>query len=186
VSGAGPEPSGKVPEADGSKSWGIEVLSDRHNFKDFTCGQKWLDQYLHGHAWTNQQTGYGRTYLAIDDAKYVGGFYTLSMASVHFNHLPDDLARRVPKYPMPVALIGCLAVDKTIQKSGLGTLLLIDSMQRIVQASEIVAARAVEVLAINDEAKDWYQRFGFLPFKDNPRHLYLPMATAREVVGRSQ
>ena len=59
-------------------------------------------------------------------------------------------------------------------------------MRRIVQASEIIAARAVEILAINDAARDWYLRFGFLPFKDNPRHLYLPMATARAVVERSQ
>lgn len=107
------------------------------------------------------------------------------MASVHFTHLSDDLARHVPEYPMPVALIGCLAVTRSAQGKGLGSVLLIDAMRRVVQASEIVAARAVEVLAINDRAKEWYLRFGFSAFKDSPRHLYLPMATVREVVERS-
>jgi ribosomal protein S18 acetylase RimI-like enzyme len=177
-------PSGQAAD-ELPKNWRIEVLSGTHDLRGFVCGVDFLDKYITQHARRNQEMGYGRTYVALDATSRVCGYSTIAMGNVHFEHLPDDLSRRVPRYPMPVALLGCLAVTAKYQRCGLGRLLLVDAMRRIVEASEIIAARAVEVLAINEEARNWYQKFGFLPFRDNELHLYLPMHTVKEVVHRS-
>jgi ribosomal protein S18 acetylase RimI-like enzyme len=164
-------------------SWEIQPLTDRHDRKGFTCGYPWLDAYLRQHALRNQELGYGRSYVAVPlGASRVEGFYTLSMGSVAFANLPDGLAARVPKYPMPVAHMGCLAVRSDRQGRGLGGLLLIDALRRVVAAAEVIAARAVEVKAIDEKARDWYAGYGFLPFRDAPLHLYLPMQTVRSLV----
>ena len=162
----------------------IEPLTPRHDRAGFQCGKPWLDRYIQQFALRNQQLGYGKTYVVIsDDApRVVEGYYTLSMGSVLFAELPDELAQRVPKYPMPVAHIGCLAVSSKCQRQGLGGLLLVDAMRRILTAVDIVAARALEVRAIDDEARDWYVKYGFAPFRDAPLHLYLPMETVRQLV----
>lgn len=165
-------------------SWEVQPLTDRHDRAGFACGYPWLDAYLRQHALRNQELGYGRTYVAVPTggASPVEGFYTLSMSSVAFANLPDDFAARVPKYPMPVAHMGCLAVRQDRQGRGLGGLLLVDALRRVIAAAEVIAARAVEVKAIDAKARDWYAGYGFLPFRDAPLHLYLPMQTVRSLV----
>ena len=166
----------------------IQPLSVRHDRKSFECGKPWLDNYIRQHALRNQEAGYGRTYVAVPtDAPATGdGYYTLSMGSVAFAHLPDELAARAPKYPMPVAHMGCLAVRTGLQGQGLGRLLLIDALRRVLAAADIIAARAVEVKAIDEPARDWYAAYGFLPFRDAPLHLYLPMQTVRALAQAAQ
>jgi hypothetical protein len=90
----------------------IELLTAAHNCSQFTCGNDWLDKYLRKHALRNQQKGYGKTYVAVrEGGARVDGYYTVSMSSVQFENLPDDLRfAGMPKYPMPAAHIGCLAV----------------------------------------------------------------------------
>lgn len=166
---------------DPPRKWRIEALSDRHDLAGFVCRVEFLDKYVN-YAKRNQELGYGRTYVGLDANDHVCGYSTIAMGHVFFDHLPDNLKRRAPKYPMPAALLCCLAVATPCQKSGLGTLLLMDALHHMVQASEIIAARVVEVLAISKEAKNWYSRFGFLPFLDDELHLYLPMDTVRTTI----
>jgi ribosomal protein S18 acetylase RimI-like enzyme len=135
----------------------------------------------------NQANGYGKTYVAVgNDSKITIGYYTVSMSSVQFLNLPDSLIyTTMPKYPMPTAHLGCLAVRKEAQRKGLGSLLLVDAMKRMICASEVVAARAIDVKAADEPIKDWYIEYGFSPFKDivgPPFHLFLPIDTARKIV----
>lgn len=165
-------------------NWEVQPLSAAHDRKSFECGNAWLDSYIRQHAVRNQELGYGRTYVAVEagGAASVDGYYTISMGAVAFASPPDALAARVPKYPMPVAHLGCLAVRKGLQGQGLGRLLLVDALRRVLAATESIAARAVEVKAIDEPARDWYTAYGFLPFRDSPLHLYLPMSTVRALV----
>lgn len=161
----------------------IAALGRDHLRDDFDCGKQPLNDYLRLHALKNQTLGYGRTYVAMrQGSRLVEGFYTVSMSSVRFDHLPDALSTRVPKYPMPVAHLGKLAIRKECQRKGLGKLLLIDAFRRVLTASDLVAARALDAITLDDDAKQWYLRYGFLAFKDNPQHLYLPMDTIRKIV----
>lgn len=169
----------------------IEPLDAGHDCSHFACGQPWLDKYLRGHALTNQTRGYGKIYVAVrDDAsRRIDGYYTVSMSSVQFEHLPDPLRfPAMPKYPMPAAHLGCLAVASDCQRQGLGGILLIDALRRMTAAADLVAARAVEVKAIDDAARQWYADYGFLPFKNAggpPFQLFMPMETARRIVAET-
>ncbi len=164
----------------------IGPLAAHHDVSVFDCGEPWLNNYLRQHAAANQRLGYGRTYAATPAASpLVEGYYTVAMGSVVFQNLPDPLAIRVPRYPMPVVHLGCLAVDCGVQGLGLGDFLLIDAFRRAVAAADVVAARALDVKAISDRARNWYLDRGFLPFRDNPDHLYLPMDTVRMVAAKA-
>jgi ribosomal protein S18 acetylase RimI-like enzyme len=161
----------------------IQPLSDVHDHGQFSCGKPPLDDYIRKFAAQNQQLGYGRTYVAIRaGTNRVEGYYTISMSSVAFKELPPALARRSRRYPMPAAHLARLAVDESCQRQGLGEILLMSSIERMIAASEIVAARAIDVWAIDDEAKAWYERYGFVAFRDSPQHLFLPMDTARKLL----
>jgi GNAT superfamily N-acetyltransferase len=85
----------------------------------------------------------------------------------------------LPRTDVPVVLLGRLAVDRSTQGQGLGALLLIDALRRAQFLSDQIGIRAVEVEAIDDAARDFYQRFGFTPLADAPRHLYLSMQAIR-------
>ena len=161
----------------------IEKLSSDHHRGEFDCGKAWLNEYIRRHALNNEALGYGRTYVAVrDGSSAVRGFFTVSMSSVMFENLPEELAQGVPRYPMPVSHLGCLAVQHDEQRKGLGSLLLIDAFSRILAASDLIAARALEVKAKDAEVAEWYVRRGFLKFKDHPQHLYLPLDTIRQIV----
>lgn len=168
-----------------SVSPSIEPLGPHHDGSVFDCGEAWLNAYIRRHAAENQELGYGRTYVATrGDSPLIEGYYTLAMGSVMFQNLPEALARHVPRYPMPVAHLGCLAVDSRLQDHGLGRLLLMDAFRRVITAADVVAARALDVKAISERARRWYLERKFLPFRDDPTHLYLPMATVRAVVAQ--
>ena len=105
------------------------------------------------------------------------GFYTLSALSIDLGALPEGLARRLPRHPVPAALIGRLAVDRHAQGRGLGKLLLADAVQRTLAASEQVAVYAMVVDAKNDDARRFYRSYGFLALVDEPMRLFLPLGS---------
>ena len=169
-------------------SWRVEPLRPEHRHVDFTCGTEWLDRYLRQHAARNQARGYGKTYVYVpdDDARRVDGYYTVSMSSVQFENLPPPLRfSNMPKYPMPAAHMGCFAIANALQRQGHGRVLFIDALRRMVAGAEIVAARAVEVKAFDEAAKAYWTTYGFQSFTDlgsPPFHMFLPMATAEQIV----
>jgi len=107
----------------------------------------------------------------------IAGYYTVSMSSIDVRVIPG--VRRGLPAQVSTALIGRLAVDERHQRQGLGELLLSDALRRICQAAEHVAAHAIVLDSIDDDAKQFYKRYGFLGLSDDPLHLFLPLATAR-------
>ena len=161
----------------------IAALEARHDRSAFSCGKPPLDDYIRKYAQQNQERGYGKTYVAVRDRSVVvDGFFTLAMTSVAFANLPEALRKRCPKYPMPAALLAQLAIDRASQGQRLGQRLLFEAIGRIVVASEVIAARAIVVKAIDDDAAGFYLKYGFLPLHDLSGHLYLPLETARGVL----
>jgi ribosomal protein S18 acetylase RimI-like enzyme len=95
--------------------------------------------------------------------------------SIDISELPDHRARRLPRHPVPAALIGRLAVDRAAQRKGLGRLLLADAVQRTVGVSEQLAIHAVVVDAKNEPAREFYRAYGFRSLADQPMRLFLPL-----------
>jgi GNAT superfamily N-acetyltransferase len=100
---------------------------------------------------------------------------------VSYEALPVDQAKGLPRIDLPVVLIGRLAVDRRVQGRRLGEFLLIDALRRAEYLAGKLGIRAVEVHAINDEARRFYERYGFLSLLDDPRHLFLPMHIVRKL-----
>lgn len=155
----------------------ITPLGGRHDRKSFRCGEDSLDQYLHRYASQDVRRRVNRVFVAAraDAPETVLGYYSLSAGSLEAVNLPEQLQRRLPRYPVPVVLLGRLAVADTHQGLGLGSLLLADALKRIAQANEVMAVYAVVVDALDDRAAEFYRQFGFIPLPSRPLKLFLPL-----------
>ena len=157
----------------------IEPLGRRHDRAAFSCGLPELDRYLARQAGQDVRRRVARVFVCTArDADAILGFYTLSALSIDLAALPDALSRKLPRHPVPCALIGRLAVDRAAHGSGLGRMLLADAVSRTVAAGESVAMHALIVDAANENAKRFYERFGFAPLADQPMRLFLPLGHA--------
>ena len=154
----------------------ITALNSKHQRKQFDCGETSLNTYLQQYARQNIKLRINKVFVAtpIDSARTVMGYYTLSAGSIGAENLPQAQKRRLPNYPVPVALLGRLAVDKNYQGQRLGTILLADAIKRVEQASEVLAVYAIVVDALNPSAAEFYQQFGFIVFPEKPLKLFLP------------
>lgn len=150
----------------------------RHRREDFFCGDDALDQFLRSHARKYFERGLGVTWIATTakEPARIDGYYTLAMNAL----LADELqSPRIRLSRIPVVLLGRLAVDNRAQGQGLGTHLLMHALYTAYHISLIVGAHAVLVDPINERAKSWYIRYGFIPLPGAPTRLLLPMATLR-------
>jgi GNAT superfamily N-acetyltransferase len=141
----------------------IESLSDSHDRKAFSCGNDSLDRYLRQQAGQDSRRGIASIFVAseVDRPSKVLGYFTLSAAAIAPQNLPIELARRLPRQMMPAALIGRLAVDSSVARRGLGSVLLVNAINRAMLAAETVAMWAVAVNPIDDTAREFYAAFGF-------------------------
>ena len=155
----------------------IAALNTGHLRKAFDCGEPSLNSYLQRYARQNIKHRINRVFVAtpINLEKTIVGYYTLSAGSINVDDLPPEQKRRLPQYPVPVALLGRLAIDKQYQGQRLGSILLADAVQRVEQASEVLAVYAIVVEALNTSVAEFYQTFGFIPFNNQPLKLFLPM-----------
>jgi GNAT superfamily N-acetyltransferase len=158
--------------------WVIEPLSRAHERGEFCCGKGPLDQFLHSLVSQYEKRRLGRTYVVTRPSeKRVLGYYTLASGAVSFEKLPAKAAKKLPRHPVPVVLLARLAVDQSTQGQGLGRVLLTDALRRCLALANQLGVHAVEVDAIDEQAKAFYEKYGFVALEDNPRHLYLPIAT---------
>jgi GNAT superfamily N-acetyltransferase len=109
------------------------------------------------------------------------GYYCLSTGAVSHAEAPRLLRHNMPD-PTPVMIIGRLAVDKAWQGRGIGAALLKDALQRILQASALVGARAVLVHVLDTETIPFYAAYGFRSFPSDPRTMFLPMEVLKAAV----
>lgn len=149
----------------------------RHNRVDFRCGVLELDDYLHRYAAQQSARGVSAVYVLINSAQpsRILGFYTLSAAQVDGVQISESDRKKLPRYPVPCFRMGRLACSAEHRGEGLGKLLLGCAVDRCLQARKQVAAFALLVDAKNDNAKAFYQHYGFTPCTDSPRTLYLPL-----------
>lgn len=152
----------------------IEPLDRQHLRQDFDCEEESLNTYLKNFARQNAEKGLGRTFVAIKPPDLgICGYYTLSSGSTSF----ENVIEKLPRYPVPTVLLGRLALDKNFKGAGLGRLLLVDALKRTVSVSDQLGIFAVEVFALNDEARKFYLKYGFVEFRDQPMRLYIPIKT---------
>jgi GNAT superfamily N-acetyltransferase len=161
--------------------WRIEPLRASDERGEFCCGKAPLDDFLGLRASQYEKRRLGRTFVALyPGAMRVAGYYTLAAGAVAVTNLPPEAAKRLPKHPVPVILLGRLAVDQKARGQGLGKALLRDALRRSLDLSEQLGLFAVEVLAIDADAKEFYTKYGFVPLADNNLHLFLPISTIEE------
>lgn len=160
---------------------------DQHSH--FQCGEHALDDFFARHALPNSQMSIGKTFVVRSQSEQgetlIKGFYTLSMASLRSKDLQDVIEARLPRYPMPVALIGRLAVSTQAQGQGLGGTLLVDALDRIAQASEQLGCLGVIVDAKTAAAMSFYEHYGFVPLSEEgwPRRMFMPIDTVYQALG---
>jgi len=145
-------------------------LQASHDVTRFDCAKVALNDWIRDTALRSE----GRTarcYVALQ-RNVVVGFYCLAAGAVQHQGAPRKLRQNSPD-PIPVVIIGRLAVDKTLQGQGIGRGLLKDALQRITKASELVGARAVLVHAVDQEAVPFYARYGFRAFPLGNQTLFL-------------
>jgi GNAT superfamily N-acetyltransferase len=167
-----------------AEDWLIVPLGGTHVRDPFDSGDQHLDTFLKRYASQNEDRGLSRTYVLVTGHEpRVFGYYSISNGSVRSDHFPEEESKRLPKYPTPVVHLGRLAIDRTLQGQGLGSLLLADAVRKAHQVSLISAAYAIEVVAKSDAAKRFYEKHGFKSFSDDPLHLFLNMKVARKLFG---
>src|SRR5207249_1983008 len=112
-------------------AWQIERLRPAHDRGSFSCGKPSLDEFIHRLATQYERRDIARTYVAVAPRQHlVLGYYTLSSGSVAFASIPDEVSKKIPRHPLPVALLGRLAVDQSVQGQRLGATLLLDALKR--------------------------------------------------------
>lgn len=162
----------------------IEPLTRRHVRQEFFCGIGELDEYLKRQAGQDMRRNVARVFVAsLDRSPVIAGYYSLSAASIEFSNLPEDLKRKLPRYPIPAARIGRLAIDARHQGMGLGAYLLMDALNRVIAASDLVAMQAVIVDATGKKARSFYLHYGFQNFQDQPLKLFIPIKTVVKMRG---
>ena len=155
-----------------------EPISGRHDVSRFTSGAESLDIWLRRKARLNEAKGGSRTYVVCEGDRVIG-FYSLAASSVERRRVSSRVGRSMPE-PVPVILLGQLAVDTAYRGKGLGADLLADAAKRTLAAADVIGARALVVQAIDDEAKGFYERFGFRPFSSRePLMLVLRVSDLR-------
>lgn len=137
-----------------------QLLIAAHDVSEFDCGHPTLDYWLRQHALLNQERRASRTYVVLKE-RTVKAYYSMAAGSIAHEHATGRIRRNMPD-PVPVALLGRLAVDRSIQGRGYGLGLLKDALSRVVLAADLLAVRGVLVDAIDDEAKRFYVKFGFV------------------------
>ncbi len=149
------------------------LLTPESDLSGFTCGVASLDDWLKRRANANQVSGASRTYVVCEGNRVVG-YYCVASGALALGEAPGFIRRNMPD-PVPMAILGRLAVDQSWQGKGLGAALLRDAVGRIVGASDILGIRGLLVHAISAEAKAFYEHYGFLASPKQPMTLILSL-----------
>ncbi|MCW2479974.1 GNAT family N-acetyltransferase [Candidatus Symbiopectobacterium sp. NZEC135] len=152
-----------------------ELLLPQHSVVDFRCSEPLLDEWLKRKALKNQTIGASRTFVVCESGNnQVVGYYALATGSVQRQMAPGALRRNMPD-PMPVLVLGRLAIDERYQGRGIGAGLLKDAVLRSRQVAEQVGTKALLVHALSEDAKAFYLHWGFTSSELQPNTLLLPL-----------
>jgi GNAT superfamily N-acetyltransferase len=159
-----------------------EKLNSAHDVSQFDCGEPALDDWLRRRALDNEERGASRTYV-VCQGRRVTGYYALAAGAVVHTAATGKIRRNMPD-PVPVMVIGRLAIDRSFQGHGIGAALLRDAVLRTVQAAEIAGIRAILVHAISERARQFYIGCGFAASPVDPMTLMISVAEAATILGQ--
>jgi len=158
------------------------LIEENDAVAEFTCGNQALDDWLKNQAYKNQVNGASRTYVVCYDTEIVG-YYSLATGSINRGNAPGKIGRNMPN-PIPVIVLGRLAVDANHQGKGIGKGLIKDAVRRTLEVSEVVGVRALVVHAIDEAAKQFYSnKCGFKPSKIDEFTLLVTLKDIKKTLG---
>jgi GNAT superfamily N-acetyltransferase len=158
----------------------IEPFVSKRKVGDFDCGYPTLNNYIQTLALKSTRKGYGRTYLATDETGRVVGYYALATGTVQVGDVPD--AESLMPTDVPVVRLGRLAVRADCQRRGYGTQLLIHACKQTLNVADLVGVAFLEVHTLYEEARNFYVKYGFIPFLDDRMHMFLSIEAIRRLV----
>ena len=154
-----------------------ETLSEKHERKEFSCGEELLNNYIRQYAKQDQKRRVAAVFVLPGEKKLIRGYYTLSSTQIPSEILPERILKKLPSHPFqPATLLGRLAVAESHQGQGVGEMLLIDALFRSYNLSEQIGSIAVVVDALNKKAASFYKNYGFIKLAGGKR-LFLPIKT---------
>lgn len=157
-----------------------QPLSDEHDVADFDSGEPALDDWLRRRAAKNQANGSSRTYVVCEGDRVIG-YYCLAAGAIGHAEAPSTMRRNRPD-PVPVLVLGRLAIHKSHHQQGIGTALLNDAIRRAIQAAGIAGVTALLVHAISEQARRFYLSRGFVESPVKPMTLCLMLATVDQAL----
>ena len=152
-----------------------EPLTATHRLDTFACGEAELDDWLKRRALANQASGASRTFVVSESDGRVYGYYAMAAGAVSHQLATTRVRRNMPD-PVPVMVLGRLAVDRSMHGQGIGAALLQDAVHRAVAVAKNAGVRALLVHALHDRAKQFYELYGFQPSPLDPMTLMLRLA----------
>lgn len=155
------------------------LLGPDHDIQPFDCGKPTLNDWLKKRAVKAQRIGSSaRTYVVCSPAAQVIGYYALATGSVNREDVPGKVKKNMPN-PIPVVLLGRLAIDQSFKGQGIGVGLLKDALMRVLNAAEQIGVRAVLVHALDETARNFYLKHGFY---ESPTNELTLMITVEEIM----
>jgi ribosomal protein S18 acetylase RimI-like enzyme len=153
----------------------LAQLASAHDRSVFHCGSEALDRYLREQVTQDIRRRITACFVALTHEQRIVGYYTLASASVPLLDLPQEIRKKMPRYPaVPAVRMGRLAVDRFFARQGLGGALLADAIARATKSE--IAAYALIVEAKDEAAAGFYHHHGFITLPDSPLRLFLPFA----------
>ena len=160
----------------------IQLLDKKHEKSKFDCGFELLNNYIRQQAKQDVNRDLSACFVLADEDNIVKGYYTLSANSIKRTDFPDELAKKLPPSyaDLPTTLLGRLAVDNSLKGKGYGAILLFDALNRSWKTATSVGTMAVVVEPIDENAQQFYSRYGFLLLPTSGK-MFLPMKTIKEL-----
>lgn len=150
-----------------------EPLTDQHDTEAFQSGVESLDVWLKRRAVKNQVSGASRTFVVCEGQR-VMAYYSLASSAVTAEIATGHLRRNMPD-PIPVVVLGRLAVDRSLQGQGIGRALVRDAGLRILHAADSIGIRGMIVHALSAQAKAFYEQVGFKASPLDPMTLMITL-----------
>jgi predicted N-acetyltransferase YhbS len=154
-----------------------QPLAAHHRVDEFSCGESPLDDWLKRRALANQTSGASRTFVACESGRVIA-YYALASSAVTVATAPGKFRRNMPD-PIPVVVLGRLAVAEAHHGKGIGRALFRDAARRVINAADAIGIRGLIVHALSESAASFYVRLGFDPSPLSSMTLMVTLADLR-------